>query len=150
MKEGPYLICAISHQVFVRKIGYWAVYLIFNYNSFVNLLLHLNLCGDGVNICKKLLVKLRKTRSLVIHLLISYQLNDHQENYGNQRLKIQVIRDSSLCKKNFVARMLHEVCQSHDQKLYFTNSKFKPNVDCNLVEVGEKPFEAPKFILKSD
>ena len=26
----------------------------------------------------------------------------------------------------------------------------KENVDCNLVEIGEKPFQAPKFILKSD
>ena len=25
----------------------------------------------------------------------------------------------------------------------------KQNVDCNLVEVAEKPFQAPKFILKS-
>ena len=26
----------------------------------------------------------------------------------------------------------------------------KENVDWNLVEIGEKPFQAPKFILKSD
>ena len=44
--------------------------------------------------------------------------------------------------------MLHEVCQSHDQKLYFKN--LKQNIDYNLVEAGEKPFQAPKFILKSD
>ena len=32
---------------------------------------------------------------------------------------------SSLWKKNFVAKMLHEVGQPHHQKLYFENSKFE-------------------------
>ena len=37
--------------------------------------------------------------------------------------------------------MLQKVCQSYGQKLYFKNSKFKTNVDCDLVKVAEKTFQ---------
>ena len=57
-----------------------------------------------------------------------------------------MIRDSSLCKENFVVRMLQDLCQSRDQKLYFKNSKLE-NVDCNLVEIAEKPLNTQKQVL---
>ena len=53
-----------------------------NYSSFVNLLLPLILCGDGVYA-----YKIKKKWSLVMQLLISYQLNGYQENFNNQRNK---------------------------------------------------------------
>lgn len=56
---------------------------------------------------------------------------------------------SSLWKKNFVAKMLHEVDQPHHQKLYFENSKFETKCLLNVAEVAEKTVQANKFTLKT-
>ena len=71
-----------------------------NCRSFVNSLLHLvRSCMVMVFTYKKVAtVKLRKPRSLVMQLRISYLVNGHQENYDHHRREFsRLARESSCC-----------------------------------------------------
>ena len=48
------------------------------------------------------------------------QVNGHRDNYGHQRQRIQAIsQEQFLLQEKFCSRILQQVCQSYDQKLYF-------------------------------
>ena len=89
------------------------------------------LCGDGLYVAT---IKLKKIMShLVMQLMISYQMNGLQENYGHQRQRTQVINQRQvLLQEQFCYSMLQQICQSYDQQPYFQEYNLKRNIDCNL------------------
>ena len=83
-----------------RLMRHWYATFIFNnYRSFVNSLLHLvrSYVVMVFTYEKVAAVKSRKTRSLVMQLHISYQVNGHQENYGHHRREFRQSATGSSC-----------------------------------------------------
>ena len=83
-----------------RLMQHWYATFIFNnYRSFVNSLLHLvrSYVVMVFTYEKVAAVKSRKTRSFVMQLHISYQVNGHQENYGHHRREFRQVATGSSC-----------------------------------------------------
>ena len=107
------------------------------------------LCGDGLYVVT---LKLTKTRShLVMQLMISYQENGYQENYGHQRQIIYAISQRQfLLQEEFCYRKLQQVGHSYDQQLYIEKSNLKQGVDCNFCSKLQKIFQVLKIKFKAD
>ena len=79
-------------------------------------------------------VKLRKMKSFVVQLRLSYQVNGPQKYYGHHRHEYrQLARESCLCRN-----------------IYFQKYNLKQNVYCNFCSKLQKMFQAPKIIFKAD
>ena len=76
--KSPYLFRAEEELLYERSVKLGFIFN--NYSSFLNSSMHLILCGDGF-----IYAKLKKSWSLFMQLLISYQLNCYQENYDNNK-----------------------------------------------------------------
>ena len=77
----------------------YATFIFNNYRSFVNSLLHLvrSYVVMVFTYEKVAAVKSGKTKSLVMQLHISYQVNGHQENYGHHRREFRQLATGSSC-----------------------------------------------------
>ena len=87
------------------------------------------------------------TTSLVMQLLISYQVNSQQENYRYQAIRrIQAISQRQFLLEEEFCRIIYSRYVSHMANSY----NLKRNVDCNFCSKLQKIFPVPKIILKAD
>ena len=117
------------------------------------------LCGDAVYICKSCYSKVKKykvdchvvafkllgewssreLRSLQTRIQEISQFLGSSSSLGNQFLLLE----------RFYSRIIEQICQSHDQQLYFRKSNLKQNVDYNFCRKLQKIFQVPKIIFKA-
>ena len=141
---GCFLSCLISYMLDLSSM-------ITNYRSFLNSLLYLvRPCGDAVHICKSCSSKVKKYKVnchvVAFKLLGEWSLRELR----SLQTRIQAISYRQfLLLERFYSRIIEQICQSHDQQLYFRKSNLKQNVDCNVCCKLQKIFQVPKIIFKA-
>ena len=108
------------------------------------------LCGDAVYICKSCSSKVKKYKVnchvVAFKLLGEWSLRELR----SLQTRIQAISYRQfLLLERFYSRIIEQICQSHDQQLYFRKSNLKQNVDCNVCCKLQKIFQVPKIICKA-
>ena len=141
----------ISDPIRCLKDQLYARFSFNNCRSFVNSLIHLvrSYLVMVFTYVKVALVKLRKTRSRVMQLHISYQVNGHQENYGHHRRKFrQLARDSSCCQKDFVQELYSRYVSRITNSCIFKNLIRNKMFTATFVASCRKYFRCLKLYLK--
>ena len=108
------------------------------------------LCGDAVHICKSCSSKVKKYKVnchvVAFKLLGEWSLRELR----SLQTRIQAISYRQfLLLERFYSRIIEQICQSHDQQLYFRKSNLKQNVDCNVCCKLQEIFQVPKIICKA-
>ena len=126
---------------------------IFNYRSFVNSLLQLvrSYVVMVFTHVKVATVKLKKNK-VPCHA-VAYKLLGEQ---SSRELRPSQTRIQAISWRQFLlleiscSIIIQQVCQSHDQQLYFRKSTLKRNIDCNFCSKLQKIFQVPKIISKAN